>query len=424
MKIPILLASLCLCGHLRLSAQNPHALPVAQLQFEGLKRTKQSHAMRFLQTAVGDSLDASRLLEDVQRLRNLPAFANAEFRLDTTPEGVGVTFKVTENHTLFPIVNFGGIRGNLWYQLGATDVNYLGRGMQLTAFYLNNNGRSNFQLYYRLPYLRGSRWGVAGNLFRFASNEPFHFPEGTATYHFENHSIGGTAFYEFKLNSHILEAGGLFFVERHRLLETQTPPPNAPTQLEQPKALFKIMHRYNRVNYHFFYRSGFDNLTRYETVYAFQDRAWFHILFSDTHYYRRYGHRGNLALRLRLGLSTNNNSPFAPFILDSQFNIRGSGNRVDRGTATLVLNAEYRRTLLESKAFAAQWVAFSDIGTWRQPGGTFSDLVNARNFRHFAGGGIRFIYKKAWNAILRIDYGIDLYNKAERGFVMGLGQYF
>ena len=420
----ILFALLLLCCHLLSSAQTLSGLPVTHLQFEGLKRTKQSHAARFLQTTIGDSLDTLRLLEDAQRLRNLTAFANAEFRLDTTPEGVGVTFKVTENHTFFPIINFGGVRGNFWYQIGFTDANYLGRGMQLTAFYLNNNGRSNFQLYYRLPYLRGSRWGITGNLFRFASEEPFYFPEGTATYSFENYSIGGTAFYEFELNRHTLEAGGLFFVERHRLQEGQTPPPNAPAQLEQPKMLFKIMHRFNRVNYHFFYRSGFDNLTRYETVYALQDRTWFHILFSDTHYYRRYGNRGNLALRLRLGISTNSNSPFAPFILDSQFNIRGSGNRVDRGTATLTLNAEYRHTLFESNSFAAQLVAFSDFGTWRQPGGTFSDLINANNFRHFAGGGIRLIYKKAWDAILRVDYGVDLYNEQERGFVIGLGQYF
>lgn len=420
----ILFIFLGLCCQLSLLAQASGRLPVRHIQFEGLKRTKESHAARFLQSSIGEPTDSLRLEEDAQGLRNLSAFANAEVRLDTTSEGVDVTFNVTENHTFFPIINFGGVSENLWYQIGCTDANFLGRGMQLTAFYLNNNGHSNFQLYYRLPYLGGSRWGLSGSLFRFASEEPFHFPQGSATYNFENHSIGGTAFYEFELNRHSLEAGGLFFVERHQLQEGQRPPPNAPTQLEQPKVLFKIMNHFNRVNYHFFYRSGFYNLTRYETVYALQDRTWFHMLFSDTHYYHRYGKRGNLALRLRLGISTNNNSPFAPFILDSQLNIRGSGNRVDRGTATLTLNLEYRHTLLESNTFALQLVPFSDLGTWRHPGGTLRDLIDANNFRHFAGAGLRFIYKKAWDAIVRVDYGVDLYNKEERGFVVGLGQYF
>ena len=415
---------LLLCCHLVAVAQTSGSLHVIHLRFEGLKQTRQSHAERFLQTAIMDPVDIQRLEEDAQRLRNLTAFANAVVRLDTIPKGVIVTFEVTENHTFFPIVNFGGVRGNLWFQLGSTDVNLLGRGMQLTAFYLNNNGRSNFQLYYRLPYLRGSRWGITGSLFRFASEEPFFFPQGALTYDFENHSIGGTAFYEFELNRHMLEAGGLLFVERHRLQEGQTLLPGAPAQLEQPKVLFKIMHRLNYVNNHFFYRHGFDNLARYETVYALQDRSWFHMVFNDTHYYHRFGSRGNLAMRLRLGISTNSNSPFAPFILDSQFNIRGSGNRVDRGTATLTLNLEYRHTVYESNLFAAQVVPFSDLGTWRKPGGTLEELIDTNSFRHFAGGGIRLIYKKAWDAILRVDYGVDLYNREERGFVIGLGQYF
>ncbi|HMP13493.1 MAG TPA: hypothetical protein PKD70_06420 [Saprospiraceae bacterium] len=396
---------------------------ISHLQLEGLKRTKRSHAAQFLQTEVGDSLDTFKLLRDVQQLRNLTAFANAEFQLDTTPVGIAVTYKVTENHTLFPIVNFGAIKGNFWYQAGINDVNWIGRGMQLTTYYLNNNGQHNFHLYYRVPYIRGSRWGISANLFRWASIEPFNFPEGTAVYDFENSSIGGTGFYEFKLNRHTLEAGGLFFVERHQLHDGQSFS-NAPPLLEQPKVLFKIMHRLNFVNYHFFYRAGWYNIVRYETVYALQDQSWFRMLFSDTHFYQRYGKRGNMALRLRLGISTNNNSPFAPFILDSQFNIRGSGNRVDHGTAIVTLNAEYRHTLVETNRLAAQIVGFSDLGTWRQPGGTLEDLVDANNFRHFAGGGIRLIYKKAWDAILRVDYGVDLYNVQERGFVLGVGQYF
>ncbi len=411
-----------LLPNLLVLAQTKQDLHITRIQLEGLKRTKQSYAERFLQSAVGDSLDMAQLRKDAQQLRNLAAFANADFKLDTTPEGIGVRFQLTENLTLFPIVNFGGIKGNFWYQLGLTDANWLGRGMQFTTYYQNNNGHNNFHFYYRIPYLGGSRWGISANLFRWASTEPFQFPEGTAIYDFENYGIGSTGMYEFQLN-HSLEVGGLFFVERHRLQSGQSFP-SAPTQLEQPKVLFKIIHRFNRVNNHFFYRAGFDNITRYETVYALHDRSWFRQLVSDTHFYKRYGKRGNLALRLRLGISTNNNSPFAPFILDSQFNIRGSGNRVDRGTATITLNTEYRQTVFESNLFAAQLVGFSDLGTWRQPGGTLDDLVKAANFRHFAGGGIRLIYKKAWNAILRADYGIDVYNPQQGGLVLGLGQYF
>ena len=138
----VLLLFFCLLNALLL-AQTAGGLRIASLEFEGLKRTKQSHAARFLGSEVGDSLDLAQLHRDVQQLRNITAFANAEFQLDTTAEGIAVTLELTENFTLFPIVNFGGVTDNFWYQVGATDANWLGRGLHLTTFYMNNNGRSN-----------------------------------------------------------------------------------------------------------------------------------------------------------------------------------------------------------------------------------------------------------------------------------------
>ncbi len=145
---------------------------------------------------------------------------------------------------------------------------------------------------------------------------------------------------------------------------------------------------------------------------------------NDLHYYRRVGRRGNLAMRLRMGLSTNLNTPFAPFVLDSRFNIRGAGNRIDRGTGTLVLNVEYRYTIWQNDLFATQGVIFSDAGAWRNAGGRFDDFVNPDYIRHFVGPGFRVIYKKAFNAVFRVDYGFDLYQVGEQGLVIGFGQYF
>lgn len=129
-------------------------------------------------------------------------------------------------------------------------------------------------------------------------------------------------------------------------------------------------------------------------------------------------------MRLKLGISTNNETPFAPFVADSHVNLRGVGNRIDRGTAQAVLNTEYRHTLYERGEWGAQIVIFSDLGTWRNPGGSLKDLWNPDQFREFVGGGFRLSYQKIYGAVLRIDYGVDLFNRAQRGFVLGLGQYF
>jgi hypothetical protein len=52
------------------------------------------------------------------------------------------------------------------------------------------------------------------------------------------------------------------------------------------------------------------------------------------------------------------------------------------------------------------------------------NLYDYDNFRQFVGGGFRIIYQKVFGAILRVDYGIDIYNRQDKGFVIGLGQYF
>ena len=129
-------------------------------------------------------------------------------------------------------------------------------------------------------------------------------------------------------------------------------------------------------------------------------------------------------MRFRVGLSTNRQTPFAPFVVSSHVNIRGVGNRINRGTGSLVLNVEYRHTIFDKGNFAGQLVGFSDAGTWRSAGGPLSDFVDPDLFRHFVGGGVRVIYKKAHNAMLRADYGLDIFNAGSRGLVLGLGQYF
>lgn len=397
---------------------------IQNIVFQGNKKTKNTYLSRFLETKSGQKLEVHQLEQDIQRLKNLNSIANATYRVDTLENSLKIVFELEEALTFFPIVNFGGVKGNFWFQLGFTDVNWLGNGTQLTAYYQNNDRRNNFSLYYRVPYWKGGRWGSSISLLRWASIEPLYFDQGAVFYDYTNTSVGATGIYEINRNQNI-EIGATYFIENYKKNnrhEGQLTP--GPEGLEQPKILGKLIHQINRIDYHFYYQSGFNNITNFQTVFNFNERSWFQILMNDTRYFKRLRQKGNLGIRLRLGISTNNNTPFAPFVLDSYVNIRGSGNRIDRGTAAIILNLEYRHTFFDKNQFAGQFVAFSDSGTWRSPGGSFSDLGDSNNFRHFLGGGVRFIYKKAFNAILRLDYGIDIYDFDQRGVVIGIGQYF
>ena len=399
---------------------------IQKLNWEGLKRHRVSYLNHFLTQDLGQSIDSIALAQDLQRLVNLPSVSQAQARIDSTEEGWNLTVSIEEAWTLFPIVNFGGIRDNIWGQVGATELNLLGGGIQATAYYLNNDRQHNGQLYLRVPYLWGSRWGASLNLLQWGSIEPLYFEENPTFYIYQNRTVGLSLIRELDYQ-HWIELGASYFVESYvkdaRHLGEVT---MGPDSARIPKALYKLTHNLDRINYHFYALSGWQ-LRQYAQMITYvpaQGRENFYIYWADFLYFKTLGDRGNLASRFRAGLSVNQESPFAPFVLDSQVNIRGSGNRIDRGTAVLVWNLEYRHAIWDRNRFAAQLVAFSDAGTWREPGGELNDLLSAETFQHFIGGGVRFIYKNAHNAMLRLDYGLDWRMPERRGIVIGVGQYF
>ena len=62
--------------------------------------------------------------------------------------------------------------------------------------------------------------------------------------------------------------------------------------------------------------------------------------------------------------------------------------------------------------------------TPRNPGGSFGDFSDRQNIRIYPGVGLRFMHKRIFNAIFRIDYGYGITKDASRGVVFGIGQYF
>lgn len=363
-----------------------------------------------------------------QQLMNLPAITQATWRIDSLKgKPVAVSWTVSESRTILPLLNIGGIKGNFFYLLGVNDIHFRGRGQQLTAFYQNIDGEHNYYVGLTNQTYRGSRWGYALESGRYAAIEPLYFPNIAVNYAYANLNFGGGLSYT-TLNQHVFRFGISNFYERYRKLSDENTP--GPEALNLRKGLLKLSHYIQEVDYFGERHSGSVHQTVLQLVHNFDDignARDFLIGWHDFRLYRLVGTHGNLAGRLRAGLSSNENSPFAPFVLDSQVNIRGSGNRIDRGTGQLVLNLEYRHTVWKERnrqRFAVQLVGFSDLGTWRNPGGEISDFWEESNLRHFVGGGVRIISLQAFNALIRVDYGVDVRNTQERGVVVGFGQYF
>ena len=192
---------------------------------------------------------------------------------------------------------------------------------------------------------------------------------------------------------------------------------------KEKKIVSKIVLRSTKLNFNSEYVTGYSNILNLQSLYSIYTNTPFYIVFNETRYFKRFK-KANIGFRLKLGLATNSTDPFAPFVLDSYINIRGVGNKIDRGTGIITLNSEWRQTVGETSYGIIQLVGFTDIGSWRLPGGELDDFIDSDNIRIFSGGGIRLSYKHAYGAVLRIDYGVDLLNTNAGGLVLGVGQFF
>lgn len=230
----------------------------------------------------------------------------------------------------------------------------------------------------------------------------------------------------YQINSYDrIEAGVNFFTEDYEY-KSGTTNPNELRASVADKLLYTFIYEYNNLNYDYQYVEGFRSNFNFQYVHSTKNGQLpdFLIDWNDFEYFQRFGKRGNCYNRWRPGIATNNDSPFAPFAVDNNLNIRDVGNLIDRGTATIVLNTDYRYTLYEKWWFAFQGNAFIDAGSWRNPGYDFGDFADSQNLRVYPGVGLRFIHKKIFNAIFRIDYGVGITPDSTQGLVFGIGQYF
>ncbi|MEP4533335.1 MAG: hypothetical protein ABJ004_09615 [Cyclobacteriaceae bacterium] len=394
-----------------------HAQQITGIAFSGLGKTRPDYLLGFVESAVGQPIDTARLQDDCQRLINLEMLSQVTFTIEQDGE---VVFHCKELYTLLPILNFGGINDNFWIQVGATEANLWGRGYKVYGYYQHYDC-SSFAGNLSFDWINGSPWGVNLGLVKWSTLEPLYFSDGAVSYHYDNRTYGAEGIYHLNYWDKIA-VGGSFFTETYRAVSDLVP--GAPAFAEKAKFLGKMRFEQNHVNYHNFYLDGWQNTLSLQGVHSFDSDPFFYIIINDFRFFKRISHRGNLAARFKAGLSKNEESPFAPFVLDSYVNIRGVGNRVDRGTGAMVLNLEYRQAVFEGSKVAVQTVVFSDLGTWRNPGGTLQDFTDYDNFQLFVGAGFRFIQKKIFNAIFRLDYGCDVKDVKKNGVVLGLGQYF
>ena len=400
------------------------AQEISEVEIQNNKKTRTQFIRKITEVTEKTPLDSLQLQEDIKRLRRLPGIAHAYFTVDEKDDGTyKVVYGIEENFTIIPSANVYTTNDDEFaYRLGLYEFNGLGQNILAGGFY-QRDICSSYGLNFRAPFLFGKKSGIAINFQDLTTEEPVFLDEGVADYKYNNLSYEALLLHQFNF-SHRMELGANYFTETYEYKEGAT---NAevPQFLEVKKLLYKLIYEYNDVERFYYFVDGFKSTFNFQYVTSRNEALpEFLIGFNDFIYYKRVGERGNWANRLRLGVATNNESPFAPFAVDNNLNIRGVGNTIDRGTAAVVLNTEYRQTLFEKNWFVLQGNVFVDAGSWRNPGGDFGDFADDQNLRVYPGVGVRFIHKRIFNTVFRIDYGYGITQNATNGFVIGIGQYF
>lgn len=399
---------------------------VADLKVQGNKKLKTSFIKKISFIKSGVALDSSVIEEDIKLLKRLPSIAHAYYQVFPAEKEneYNVFYNIEENFTIIPSANVYTTNDDEFaYRLGLYEFNLFGQNITFGGFY-QKNIYDSYAFNFRAPFLFSRKLGLAINYQDLTTQEPVFFNNTTADYRYNNRSFEVLGLYRFNFTNRV-ELGVNFFTEDYQYKSGATSP-NVPQELKVDKLLYKFIYEYNNLNYDYQYVEGFRSIFNFQYVHSRDEEQLpdFLIGWNDFQYFERVGKKGNWANRVRLGIATNDDTPFAPFAVDNNLNIRGVGNLIDRGTAAIVVNTEYRHTLYEKGWFALQGNAFIDAGSWRNPGGDLGDFADSQNLRVYPGLGLRFIHKKIFNAIFRIDYGIGITPDSTQGFVFGIGQYF
>ncbi|WP_299113496.1 outer membrane protein assembly factor [uncultured Winogradskyella sp.] len=398
---------------------------VVDVKVQGNKKLKSSFVKKIALVKPGVMLDSMQLEEDIKLLKRLPSIAHAYYQVfpANAPNEFNVFYNIVENFTIIPSANVYTTNDDEFaFRVGLYEYNLLGQNITFGGFY-QDDIFSSYGINLRAPYLFSRKLGLAINYQNLTTQEPVFFDNTTADYRYNNESIEGLVLYQPNFNNRF-ELGINYFTEDYEYLFGATNP-SVPQELRVQKLLYKLIYEFNNINYYYQYLEGFQSVFNFQYVTSTNETLpEFVIGWNDFSYFLRVGKKGNWANRLRLGLATNNDSPFAPFSVDNNLNVRGVGNTIDRGTGVIVLNTEYRHTFIDKDWFAMQANVFVDGGSWRNPGGDFGDFGDSQNIRIYPGIGLRFIHKKIFNATFRIDYGYGITPDATNGFVFGIGQYF
>lgn len=417
MKIFILIITLILSyGH-----SFAHKLTVDSIVFVGLTKTNESYLRKIIYTKEGQQYDSIQVSNDVKLLKNLNLFFDVQSTVKHSETALKISFLIKEAIYTYPIFELSGFKDQLKLSAGVNFINFLGRAQNCGIIYQFYD-RHSLTFFHSQRRHSNRKTGHEFSLSRKATKEPLYDQDTVSFFNFDNNSISLGGHYWFNNNLRI-GVGGQYMQERYEQLDDN---------FYLPQSVFHFQKYQIRSNFEFntiqntfeFIEGTKANLYLESIITNRHPEATFAKITGQINQYFLLGKRGNLAGKLSVGLASNNTSPFSPFVLDGILNVRGIGNRIERGTAEIITNLEYRNSFISRKTFSVQAVAFTDFGSTRMPGKNLNTLFDREQHYLFTGLGVRFHLKKWFKTCVRIDYSLNTFNINQNGFTFGIGQFF
>ncbi|MFT6924235.1 MAG: outer membrane protein insertion porin family [Crocinitomicaceae bacterium] len=396
--------------------------------YENLTRTKADYLDQQLDINAGDTISVENISRNEQYLKDLNLFFNVEHRIDWHEDSSAtLCFIIDEAHYVYPVVSDITTNNKFNFSIGVTDINFLGRAQTIGVLYQYYD-RHSIKFFQTAPRHKNNRTGHELFLGKYSTIEPLYFNDESVRFDFDNYHISSALYYW--LNRYWKTSlGGMIMYERYknndRAIMFQNESFEVGDQFDFMKYQVRNTFTYSRINTHFERRDGLSNHIHSEVIATPEmEEASFVKITNDLRYFKSINKRGNLALRNQIGIATNRNSPFAPFVVDGFVNVRGSGDRVARGTGLVTFNAEYLHTVLKHKWAFCQLGAFTDIAYLRPGGAALATTFKSENSYYYSGLSFRLQTRILYRAVIRFDYGFNLQDLSQGGFTVGFNHFF
>ncbi len=180
-----------------------HAEPVGKINIVGSK-TRTDVLSFFMDTKEGEEFDPARFANDIQRLKNTGLFYDISGDIQEKDGRMNITLSLTNKVSLIPIFKFKQGGGTSVLTLGAYEVNFLDRMLEIGAQYERMSGKNGFVAWFRHPYFFSNMNRVGVEIYDHIFTLPLLTHEGEEEAFFDNDQSQWTMFIERRVNGNFL----------------------------------------------------------------------------------------------------------------------------------------------------------------------------------------------------------------------------